>query len=82
MNLKETGSEGVDSIRLTHDNEKWPALVSAVINFRFDEIWGICGIVEELWLLSMKSVPWNSLVVTTKCLLLSERTTQWRAIFY
>jgi hypothetical protein len=48
MRLKETGSEGVDSIHLAHDTDKWRALVNVVINFRFYEIWGICGIAEEL----------------------------------
>jgi len=48
MEFKETGSEGVDSIRLTHDSGKWQALVNVVINFRFYEIWVICGIAEEL----------------------------------
>jgi len=61
MKLKETGSEGADSIRLAHDSDKWRALVNVVINFRLYEIWGICGISEELWILSMNFAPWNSL---------------------
>jgi hypothetical protein len=61
MKRKETGSKGVDSIRLAHDSDKWRALVNVVINFRLYEILGICGISEELWILSMNSALWNLL---------------------
>jgi hypothetical protein len=61
MKLKETGSECVDSIRLAHDSDKWRDLVNVVINFQLYEIWGICGISEELWILNMNAVPWISL---------------------
>jgi hypothetical protein len=34
MDLRETGLEGVDWIRLTQDRDRWRAVVSAVMNLR------------------------------------------------
>jgi hypothetical protein len=34
MDLREIGLEGVDWIRLYQDRDRWPAVVSAVMNFR------------------------------------------------
>jgi hypothetical protein len=34
MDLRETGLEGVDWIRLAQDRERWRAVVSAVMNLR------------------------------------------------
>jgi hypothetical protein len=34
MDLKETGWEGVDCIRMAQDKDQWLAVVNTVMNFR------------------------------------------------
>ena len=41
MDLQEVGWRDMDLIDLAQDRDKWQALVNAVTNFGFHNIWGI-----------------------------------------
>jgi len=41
VNLEEVGRGGVEWIDLAQDRDRWRALVSAVMRFRFHKMWGI-----------------------------------------
>jgi len=41
MDLQKVGWRGMDLIDLAQNGDKWQALVNAVMNFRFHNMWGI-----------------------------------------
>lgn len=41
-------TEGVDCINVTHDRDKWQAVVRLVMNLRIHQMHGIAGLADDL----------------------------------